>query len=200
MRRSHTGSLASQQKTVFTAALLVLSFGMLAGLPVAHAQAVLIGAVGGDDPPAPLPPGTPSTNLNDFLDTSRPGGPDPLSAIRTTTEVDPFSVAAAAGLSGGSTINIIQQGENSAALAYVISSPQTFVGQRQFGDNNLSAVGVFGGGGNVVDVRQNGGDTSGIFLVNSIGVLVEHDQRSAPQGRGGVVIVNGPPGMKIALD
>lgn len=97
----------------------------------------------------------------------------------------------------------IQLGNDNVVQGAILNSPNSLLLQGQIGGDLESTAAIVGGSNNRVVVPQNGaGFDRGVLLLESHGVTVTRPPEAAdgtPPVYGGVLVINGKPGMRINL-
>ncbi|WP_157384441.1 hypothetical protein [Nitratireductor soli] len=102
--------------------------------------------------------------------------------------------------SPGAGIATLQFGAQNNAIATIDNSPGSVIGQVQIGDGNTSIAAIVGGAGNTLATAQIGNGLGALVgLVNSQDTVVTYGQ-AGQNYNGGVVIKNAPPGTRIKIN
>lgn len=114
----------------------------------------------------------------------------------SSTQFDPVIVS-----SGSSAVSgIFQAGTRNLAVSFINRSPGNTTEQVQFGDDNVSIVGMEGGGANAVGVVQAGSNfVSQIFIKDSVGTRVAHVQTPGKLPYARIIILNAQPGTTVTI-
>lgn len=102
--------------------------------------------------------------------------------------------------SPGAGIATLQIGAQNSAIAAIEDSPGSVIGQVQIGNGNTSVAAIVGGSGNTLATAQIGNGLGALVgLVNSQDTVVTYGQ-AGQDYNGGVVIKNAPPGTHIKIN